>query len=110
MALGLLRGALGVLFLDGVLGPLGKLDASWVLVAPWLVAASIWTGFITPVATVLCIVIQLSTWLSGIGELRAVHLCAILDATALTLLGPGAYSLDAKFFGRRKIILPPRDE
>lgn len=99
-----------MLLLDGVLEPLGKLDASWVLVAPWLVAAGICMGFITPVAVALCIVIELSTWLSGLGALGTVHICAILDATALILLGPGAYSLDARLFGRRKITLPPRDD
>jgi hypothetical protein len=28
-------------------------------------------------------------------------------ALALVLLGPGAYSLDARFFGLRQIIIPP---
>jgi len=28
-------------------------------------------------------------------------------AFALIFIGPGAYSLDAKFFGRREIIIPP---
>lgn len=28
---------------------------------------------------------------------------------ALVLLGPGAYSMDARLFGRREIIIPPRD-
>jgi hypothetical protein len=30
-------------------------------------------------------------------------------AIALALLGPGAYSIDARIFGRRVIILPPDD-
>jgi hypothetical protein len=35
----------------------------------------------------------------------------IVDAVALAVLGPGAYSVDAYLFGRREIIisnLPPR--
>ena len=27
-------------------------------------------------------------------------------ATAVSLLGPGAFSLDARFFGRRKVVIP----
>jgi hypothetical protein len=32
----------------------------------------------------------------------------ILDAAALALLGPGAYSLDARLFGRRVTVVTPR--
>lgn len=110
VALLLLRGALGVLLLDGMLGPLGTLDSIWVLLAPCLLAASLWAGFMTPAAAVLCVLLELATWLSGLGSFQAVHLCATLDAVALMLLGPGAYSVDARLFGRRKIVLPPDDE
>jgi hypothetical protein len=30
-----------------------------------------------------------------------------LDALALALVGPGAYSVDSYLFGRRLIVLPP---
>jgi uncharacterized membrane protein YphA (DoxX/SURF4 family) len=33
---------------------------------------------------------------------------AISIATALVFLGPGAYSIDARRFGRREIVIPPR--
>ena len=32
-----------------------------------------------------------------------------LDAAALAMLGPGAYSLDARRFGRRVIHFPPEE-
>jgi len=107
-ALMILRMALSVLLLDGVLEPLGQLDSRWVLLAPWLVAAGLWLGFLTPIVAMLCILIELSTWVTGAGTLHAIHVCAILDAVALTLLGPGAYAVDARLFGRRRIILPTR--
>jgi hypothetical protein len=28
-------------------------------------------------------------------------------AVALCLLGPGAFSLDARWFGRREVVIPP---
>ena len=31
-----------------------------------------------------------------------------LDAVVLALLGPGAYSLDARLFGRSVTVMPPR--
>ena len=34
----------------------------------------------------------------------------ILNAAALALLGPGAYSVDARLFGRRVVVVPPRRE
>jgi hypothetical protein len=107
VALLLLRISLGMLLLHGVLESLSKLDSHWVLVAPWAVAVGLGVGLGTPVFAVLTIVIEVSTFLAGGGSLTPLHVCAILDAIALTLLGPGGYSLDAKFFGRRRIVFPP---
>jgi hypothetical protein len=39
-----------------------------------------------------------------ISALTAFHLAA--TSAALVLLGPGAFSLDARLFGRREIIIP----
>jgi hypothetical protein len=43
---------------------------------------------------------------SGV-EAGAVTIVLSLDALALALLGPGAYSLDSRRFGRRLVVLPP---
>jgi hypothetical protein len=48
------------------------------------------------------------TWVNLGNHDMAVHAVAILDALALALLGPGAYSVDAYRFGRRIVVPPPK--
>ena len=63
-------------------------------------------GFLTPIAAALCCAVELIS-LFGIGgsDARVVTLSA-LNAAALALIGPGAYSVDARLFGRRVVHLP----
>ena len=75
--------------------------------------ASLVIGFLTPLGVlggVLTIV--LAGWLPPLGPpifLNEMHaaLSAIIAAVAVFLLGPGAFSLDARLFGRREISIPP---
>jgi uncharacterized membrane protein YphA (DoxX/SURF4 family) len=77
------------------------------------VGSAIFVGFLTPavaaVATVGYLRAAVSSFLmteanNHVRALAAFNLAAI--SAALVLLGPGAFSLDARFFGRREIIIP----
>jgi uncharacterized membrane protein YphA (DoxX/SURF4 family) len=77
------------------------------------VGAAILVGFLTPAASAAATVGYIMTGLSPtlmteannhISALTAFHLAA--TSAALVLLGPGAFSLDARLFGRREIIIP----
>ena len=77
------------------------------------VGSAIFVGFLTPAATAVATVGYLMTGVSPslmteannhISALAAFNLAAI--SAALVLLGPGAFSLDARLFGRREIIIP----
>ena len=59
-------------------------------------------GLWTPVAGVLVAVIELSTALAYPSDLSAAILLATLGAT-LAMIGPGAFSVDARLFGRKHI-------
>jgi len=52
-----------------------------------------------------CVLELASLLSSGHGDGRFIALSS-LNAAAITFLGPGAYSLDARLFGRREIVLP----
>jgi hypothetical protein len=110
VALLLMRVALAVMLMDGVAGRLLHLGSLWFFAAPAVVAIGLCLGFLTPVVAGLTVLLEVTTWVTAGGAIEAVHVCAVLDAIALSLLGPGAYSLDSRFFGRRQIILRSSDD
>ncbi len=70
-------------------------------------------GFLTPAAGAiagLTTVLIATTWTPALASSlvidRIAALFVIADAAAVALLGPGAHSIDAYFFGRREIIIP----
>jgi len=74
-----------------------------VLGAGMLLLAGLWT----PVSGTVVAITELWMAFSGAGPLRAVLLLAALGAT-LAMLGPGAWSVDAHLFGRKRIDIPNR--
>jgi uncharacterized membrane protein YphA (DoxX/SURF4 family) len=109
IALLLLRMALGVNLLHGFLDVQVNLNTSWMLALLSTVAIGSCIGLLTPVTAALSALIELVIWHFSGGAVAALHFCAILVAVALAMLGPGAYSLDAKLFGRRQVVFPPND-
>ena len=74
-----------------------------------LISTSLTIGLMTPL---LSVVVGLSAVVSLVINLRPdlVLVSLILNSTALALLGPGAYSLDARMFGRRVVVVAPRKD
>jgi hypothetical protein len=86
-------------------------ESSWLMVLVRAVLALVISiGFLTPIAAVAGCVIEVFG-LHGSGSVsESLATFSIVDMAALALAGPGAYSLDARLFGRRLIVFPPEDE
>ncbi len=84
----------------------GSKPSAWVVAALVLVALFLLSGLLTPIACIGAVIIQsLSAVQANFLRLSCGLLGVLLLITVL-LLGPGAYSLDALLFGRRRVVVP----
>jgi uncharacterized membrane protein YphA (DoxX/SURF4 family) len=118
MGLLLLRAAVGVsLILQGAvcLAAWERGAWSWAVGSPALiVGAALLMGFMTPIAGALAVLGSTGLALSWLpppipdifgGAPATIFM--IVMAAAVLLVGPGAFSLDARWFGRREVVIPP---
>jgi len=111
-AVGLTAAAQGVFYLSG---PFNPSPGKWILGLVLIVSGMALTaGFFTPVAGImlgLCFLGIAVSWFPaptlGLHDARLLAGGMIVTAIALALLGPGAFSLDGRLFGRREIVIPP---
>lgn len=75
-----------------------------------LVLVSLAIGFLTPYLSVAACAAAVAKLLVGAHARELYHVLPIVDAAALAFLGPGAYSVDARLFGRRVTVVPPRKD
>jgi uncharacterized membrane protein (DUF441 family) len=80
----------------------------WTTLGIGVILLLIGVGILTPIACTVGALIEAFYALSshGINEWQAVF--TLLVTIALGMLGPGAFSIDARFFGRR-LIVPDQD-
>jgi hypothetical protein len=64
-------------------------------------------GLLTPLIALLAGIVEVALLVTGASSVVVAVLLGPLDAAVLLLLGPGAYSLDARLFGRRVVVLQP---
>ena len=104
IALLMLRVSLAAAILDG--GPDCLKPAVGPLICAALAVQSLLLciGFITPVVSAIACLFELVSLLIAAHSDMRFTVLSSLNAAAIALLGPGAYSLDARLFGRRVIV------
>ena len=81
----------------------------WLLISViGLISIGLLLGFLTPILSVIACLAAGANLLLGGAAIDVVYLLRILLSAALFFLGPGAYSVDARLFGLRVTVVPPR--
>jgi len=109
-ALLLLRISVAAIFLISVAKRFGVSSAPLIFAGTLLISFCLAIGFLTPYLSVVTGVAAIAFLLFNPHSGHLPHICSIVDASALALLGPGAYSVDARLFGLRVSIVPPRKD
>ena len=79
-------------------------DAIWLRVVASITAISLCCGALTPLSCCVAVTIELRLF-AGLPMMAAMHQSfLVLMTIALGILGPGAFSLDARLFGRRVLV------
>jgi hypothetical protein len=79
--------------------------SNWICIAFLPFALGLILGVLTPATCVGSLALQgIITYQLGTAGLAHCSL-SILLATAVLMLGPGAYSMDARLFGRREVVV-----
>jgi hypothetical protein len=105
IALALLRFAAAAMLLMLAFPSGESISSQWAFAGLAVLAAFFFLGAFTPILCFLSVCIEIAAifGMRGVDVLHTVF--SIVDTAALGLLGPGGYSLDARMFGRRRIIL-----
>jgi hypothetical protein len=105
VALLLLRVSVAAMLLIDTSSQRAVFAAHWTIVCFAIAAIALCFGLLTPVFSVLvCVIDVAGIFIAGRFDSPAV-LLSVLNPIALALLGPGAYSLDARIFGRRVLVV-----
>ena len=106
-ALLLLRISVAMIFLTSIADQSLVSSVPLVCAGVLLISGSLSIGFLTPYLSVISFVSGVAILLLDPHSYSVVQVALLFNAAALALLGPGAYSVDARLFGLRVTVLRP---
>jgi len=80
----------------------------WLSVMSFVAALAVVAGFLTPILALICGALKVYALIGTAPGIAPLIVLALLLSSAVAMLGPGAYSVDARMFGRRVVLLPPQ--
>ena len=80
----------------------------WILSGLAVVAIFLCLGLFTPYCSTVGCLVQFVMLCTSVGGNQFLLVSSILNSGVLAVLGPGAYSIDGRIFGRRLLTLPSR--
>lgn len=107
-ALLLLRISVATIFLTSVANQSLVSSIPLVCAGVLLISGFLSIGFLTPYLSVISFISGVAILLLNPHSYNVVQIALLFNAAALALLGPGAYSVDARLFGLRVTVLRPR--
>jgi len=109
-ALLLLRISVATIFLTSVANQSLVSSIPVVCAGALLISGSLSIGFLTPYLSVISFISGVAILLLHPHSYSVVQVALLFNAAALALLGPGAYSVDARLFGLRVTVIRPRKD
>ena len=104
----LLRLGLAAALLARTPYPDGPVSIGWAVAA--VAATALCLGAFTPISAASAAIFLVAGSLPLLAAAKVAELSLAVIGIALALLGPGAYSLDARLFGRRVVVVVPRSD
>ena len=87
-----------------VLAPSRWASSTWAITGLGFILILVAVGALTPLVCLASVCVEAYFAIAGSGFAQIHSVLAAVTTTALALLGPGAFSIDAKLFGRRLIV------
>jgi len=97
-----------VLLINAIANCCGPASNRLLFATVLLCSISLIIGFLTPYLSVIAAAFAVANLLTSPHVGDYFYVFPFFDAVVLALLGPGAYSLDARLFGRSVTVMPPR--